>query len=107
MFAAGSWRASTTQVQHFKPQIIVKPRASRMAHTVKKLEGLPGSSFSHNRFKIMDLSGVERKSQLAQLEGWTEVQGRDAISKSYKFKDFTQVIFRIFLFHMLLLPLNN
>ncbi len=36
------------------------------------------------------LTGKARADALASLKGWAEVQGRDAISKSYKFSDFTQ-----------------
>jgi 4a-hydroxytetrahydrobiopterin dehydratase len=31
---------------------------------------------------------IGAKAALASLSGWTEVSGRDAISKSYKFADF-------------------
>jgi 4a-hydroxytetrahydrobiopterin dehydratase len=31
---------------------------------------------------------IGAKAALAQLKGWSEVQGRDAITKSYKFADF-------------------
>ena len=34
------------------------------------------------------LSGDQRTSALAGLPGWQEVDGRDAISKSFMFKDF-------------------
>jgi len=36
------------------------------------------------------LSGKARSDALAALEGWTEVAGRDAITKSFKFADFSQ-----------------
>ncbi len=36
------------------------------------------------------LSGEVRKSALARLQGWSEVQGRDAISKKFVFTDFNQ-----------------
>ncbi|MEI9983453.1 MAG: 4a-hydroxytetrahydrobiopterin dehydratase [Aliidongia sp.] len=36
------------------------------------------------------LSGVARDQALAELAGWTLVQGRDAIQKSFRFKDFNQ-----------------
>ena len=36
------------------------------------------------------LSGQARKDALAALKGWSEVSGRDAIHKSFKFADFTQ-----------------
>src|SRR5262245_13297487 len=36
------------------------------------------------------LSGEARKSALARLKGWSEVQGRDAISKKFVFADFNQ-----------------
>jgi 4a-hydroxytetrahydrobiopterin dehydratase len=31
---------------------------------------------------------IGAKAAVAKLKGWSEVQGRDAISKSYKFADF-------------------
>jgi 4a-hydroxytetrahydrobiopterin dehydratase len=34
------------------------------------------------------LAGEARRTALAGLPGWAEVQGRDAIAKSFKFKDF-------------------
>ena len=34
------------------------------------------------------LAGDARKKALAALSGWQDVQGRDAIHKSYVFKDF-------------------
>ena len=34
------------------------------------------------------LTGEARKSALAKLSGWSEVSGRDAISKKFVFKDF-------------------
>ena len=36
------------------------------------------------------LSGNARAAALAQLEGWSEVQGRDAIRKKFTFKDFNE-----------------
>ena len=36
------------------------------------------------------LSGKERSTALATLTGWTEVAGRDAIARSFKFSDFNQ-----------------
>ncbi len=36
------------------------------------------------------LIGKARSDALAALKGWTEVAGRDAIQKSFKFADFTQ-----------------
>jgi 4a-hydroxytetrahydrobiopterin dehydratase len=34
------------------------------------------------------LSAAERQSGLAQLPGWSAVAGRDAITKTFQFKDF-------------------
>jgi 4a-hydroxytetrahydrobiopterin dehydratase len=34
------------------------------------------------------LSGPERTKALGGLDGWQEVEGRDALTKTYKFKDF-------------------
>jgi 4a-hydroxytetrahydrobiopterin dehydratase len=34
------------------------------------------------------LSAVERARALGELSGWTDAPGRDAIEKSYKFKNF-------------------
>ena len=36
------------------------------------------------------LSGNARATALAKLEGWSEVQGRDAIRKKFTFKDFNE-----------------
>ena len=36
------------------------------------------------------LTGAARKAALAKLEGWTEVDGRDAISRKFTFKDFNE-----------------
>ena len=36
------------------------------------------------------LSGAAREAALAELTGWSPVEGRDAIQKSYRFKDFTE-----------------
>ena len=39
---------------------------------------------------VEKLAGVARKTALEALAGWSEVAGRDAIAKSFKFKDFNQ-----------------
>jgi len=36
------------------------------------------------------LAGSERNEALAGLSGWREVEGRDAITKTFTFKDFNQ-----------------
>ena len=36
------------------------------------------------------LTGEARKSALARLTGWSEMVGRDAITKKFAFKDFSQ-----------------
>jgi 4a-hydroxytetrahydrobiopterin dehydratase len=36
------------------------------------------------------LSGEARKSALARLKGWREVAGRDAITRTFVFKDFNE-----------------
>ena len=36
------------------------------------------------------LVGVERAKALHELNGWAEAKGRDAITKSYQFKSFSQ-----------------
>ena len=36
------------------------------------------------------LTADARKAALARLAGWSEVAGRDAISKTFTFKDFNQ-----------------
>jgi 4a-hydroxytetrahydrobiopterin dehydratase len=36
------------------------------------------------------LTGAARADALAGLDGWSEVDGRDAIQKSYKFKTFNE-----------------
>ena len=36
------------------------------------------------------LAGNDRASALAKLKGWSEVSGRDAITKKFVFKDFNE-----------------
>jgi 4a-hydroxytetrahydrobiopterin dehydratase len=36
------------------------------------------------------LSGETRKAALTRLKGWSEVKGRDAISKKFVFADFNE-----------------
>lgn len=36
------------------------------------------------------LSSEDRNRALAELDGWSEVDGRDAIQKQYKFKNFAE-----------------
>ncbi len=36
------------------------------------------------------LQGPERANALSQLKGWSEVDGRDAISKTFVFKNFNE-----------------
>ena len=36
------------------------------------------------------LSDTERTAALAELDGWTEVEGRDAIAKTFTFSDFNE-----------------
>lgn len=38
----------------------------------------------------MKLTGDERTQAIGSLRGWTEVEGRDAIAKSFRFRDFNQ-----------------
>ncbi len=37
---------------------------------------------------VAKLEGQARTKALGSLKGWNEVEGRDAIGKSFKFKDF-------------------
>lgn len=39
---------------------------------------------------VEKLQGAERTAALAGLKGWAEVEGRDAIEKSYRFKNFVE-----------------
>src|SRR3974390_2915576 len=39
---------------------------------------------------VQRLSAGERKSALAALPGWTDVQGREAIARTFVFKDFNE-----------------
>ena len=39
---------------------------------------------------VQKLSADARKSALAKLTGWSEVDGRDAIFKKFTFKDFNE-----------------
>ena len=36
------------------------------------------------------LTGAARADALASLDGWSEVDGRDAISKTFQFRDFNE-----------------
>ena len=36
------------------------------------------------------LTGSARKTALGKLDGWSEVDGRDAISRTFKFADFNE-----------------
>ena len=36
------------------------------------------------------LTGTARQKALGSLKHWTQIRGRDAISKSFKFKDFNE-----------------
>ena len=39
---------------------------------------------------VEKLTGDARKAALGKLAGWTEVAGRDAITKKFGFKDFNE-----------------
>ena len=39
---------------------------------------------------IERLSGAAREKALSELKGWSKVSGRDAIEKTYLFKDFNE-----------------
>jgi 4a-hydroxytetrahydrobiopterin dehydratase len=39
---------------------------------------------------VEKLTGNARKTALAKLTGWSEVEGRDAIARKFKFKDFNE-----------------
>jgi 4a-hydroxytetrahydrobiopterin dehydratase len=39
---------------------------------------------------VAKLHGEARAAALKSLDGWAEVDGRDAIGKTFKFKDFNQ-----------------
>jgi 4a-hydroxytetrahydrobiopterin dehydratase len=39
---------------------------------------------------VEPLSADERRTALAKLKGWTEAPGRDAIAKTFTFKDFNE-----------------
>ena len=39
---------------------------------------------------LQKLTGEARKTALGRLKGWTELKGRDAISKKFTFKDFNE-----------------
>ncbi len=39
---------------------------------------------------IAKLTGEERSQALATLSGWAPAEGRDAIQKSFRFKDFNE-----------------
>jgi len=39
---------------------------------------------------VEKLSGAEREAALAELSGWTWDEGRDAIARAFKFRDFVE-----------------
>jgi 4a-hydroxytetrahydrobiopterin dehydratase len=39
---------------------------------------------------VAKLEGAARAEALKSLDGWAEIEGRDAIGKGFKFKDFSQ-----------------
>jgi 4a-hydroxytetrahydrobiopterin dehydratase len=39
---------------------------------------------------VETLSGAERETLIDVLPGWTQTRGRDAISRSFSFKDFNE-----------------
>src|SRR5437870_3384292 len=39
---------------------------------------------------VQKLTAAERTSALAKLKGWSDVTGRDAISRKFSFKDFNE-----------------
>lgn len=39
---------------------------------------------------VEKLATAERKKAMARLKGWAKVRGRDAIEKSFRFKDFNE-----------------
>jgi len=39
---------------------------------------------------VEKLEGTARSGALSSLKGWSEVEGRDAIAKSYSFADFSE-----------------
>ena len=39
---------------------------------------------------VQKLTGEARKTALTKLKGWSEVKGRDAISRKFTFRDFNE-----------------
>ncbi len=39
---------------------------------------------------IAKLTGAARDKALSEIKGWSKVRGRDAIEKTYRFKDFNE-----------------
>src|SRR5712692_4874929 len=62
--------------------------------SMRLCEWRPGRDSWHNRADreeptmAQKLTGEARKTALAKLKGWSEVKGRDAISKKFTFEDF-------------------
>ena len=50
---------------------------------------LPSEALEENK-AVDKLTGAERTTALTRLADWTLVAGRDAITKSFKFKDFSE-----------------
>ncbi|MFQ6017755.1 MAG: 4a-hydroxytetrahydrobiopterin dehydratase [Kiloniellaceae bacterium] len=49
---------------------------------------LAGGSLQRERGMVEKLTAGARRRALAELAGWTEAKGRDAIQKSFRFKSF-------------------
>src|SRR6476661_10328667 len=58
-----------------------------MAALRVKLSGIRSTG---GRPMATKLAGGDRQSALAKLKGWSEVQGRDAITRKFVFKDFNE-----------------
>jgi 4a-hydroxytetrahydrobiopterin dehydratase len=48
------------------------------------------AAFEGIAIMVERLTGSARKSALAKLDGWSEVEGRDAITRTFTFKDFNE-----------------
>jgi 4a-hydroxytetrahydrobiopterin dehydratase len=51
---------------------------------------MPAHPLAGNQIMAQKLAGNDRKTALGKLSGWTEAQGRDAITRKFVFKDFSE-----------------
>jgi 4a-hydroxytetrahydrobiopterin dehydratase len=73
-------------------EVFTQLRPDAEINRIDTVNGLGGRTCETKRGNAMaaKLTGDARKAALATLAGWSEVTGRDAITKKFTFKDFNQ-----------------